>query len=95
MDALQVTVRGFNDTFTADRIVEVLEGVGFGIETAFAGKFDSLGGIIETTITRVEQLSGSVWDIRRGVYACDPANPGIFIQVDTYKRVRRYQRGKR
>ena len=54
--ALQVFVRGFDSQEAGEKICKSLEALGFTVSERFDGSQDTLGGLIETTITCNDSL---------------------------------------
>ena len=63
IDALQVIVRGFEETERGNTICGFLTANGFEIETCFDGESDDLGGLIETNIVHQDDLCQSDPDV--------------------------------
>jgi hypothetical protein len=56
--AIQLYVRGFGDFYgaTATTIIKKLEEIGFQIRSASDGRYDTLGGALETHFTETSEL---------------------------------------
>lgn len=82
MNAVQVFVRGFQSSQNGDRIIKILEGLGFDIKESFDGTADSRGGIISTHIAPVDELeTDNLDEIREAVAVAE----GTFIQYRTFR----------
>lgn len=55
-EALQVFVRGFEDTSRGNVIRDYLTQIGFDVESYFTGEADDLGGLIETNVVHEDGL---------------------------------------
>jgi len=82
-DALQLFVRGFETQENSDKIVRVLQDIGFEIKEKFDGTQDTLGGLIETYITQFDHLAcDSLDEIRQAVYRVSDVE--TFIQYRSW-----------
>jgi hypothetical protein len=89
MRAIQLFVRGFHSEELGDKIIAKLQDIGFSVDLACAGESDDLGGIIETHITPVDQLSVEAETIKAAIHAIDPDTP-IFVQWRIWQCVDEY-----
>lgn len=78
IDAIQVFVRGFETQSSGEKIVKVLQRLGFTVTECFDGQSDSRGGLIETAICYEDHLEGAFNALHEVVFALAP--PGTFIQ---------------
>ncbi|KAA5537983.1 hypothetical protein FYK55_27970 [Roseiconus nitratireducens] len=81
MIALQVYVRNFATQHRGERIVAQLESLGFTVKECYDGTLDSLGGLIETHITSVDELKTDDPDDIRALVSSDPE---VFLQFRVF-----------
>jgi hypothetical protein len=56
MDAIEICVRGFGTQSIGNQVVAILDKMGFTIKEQIDGASDSMGGIIETSIEKTDNL---------------------------------------
>jgi len=72
MRAVEVVVRGFGSVGNGSKLQEALEEMYFHVRTNIDGSSDSMGGIIETEITKEDHLNVAVVRIKDMLHAVLP-----------------------